>query len=97
MYYDVTIDERVKGIQYAQQPEFVQIVNKTEVRFVGSHVPHTLIRTAQGWECDCDKFNLIANSNYPSPYCAHVIAVERFIECTDGSTFKPGERMEAKQ
>jgi hypothetical protein len=78
-YYDTVIDERVKGFQYAQQPGLVTMINETEARFVGSYVPHTLLYTSTGWKCDCDKYQLIANSDYPSPYCAHVIAVERFV------------------
>lgn len=82
-YYDTVLDERIKGFQYAQQPGLVHMVNDVEAHFLGGHVPHTLLRTNSGWRCDCAKYNLIANSDYPSPYCAHVIAVERFVACSE--------------
>ncbi len=79
-YYDATSDERIKGFHYAEQPECVQLVNDTEAHFIGSYIPHKLLKTDTGWKCDCDKYALMANSNYPSAFCAHVIAVEKVLK-----------------
>ena len=77
MYYDTVIDERVKGFQYAQQPDRLQHINENAVSFLGNHSLHTLCRTESGWKCNCNKYQLVAGCNYEPPFCAHVIAVER--------------------
>ncbi len=80
MFNSIVNDERIKGFQFAQQPERIERLSATEVRFTGDGVQHMLSRLNGSWACSCRSFGRIASSGYPVAYCAHVIAVEKLVD-----------------
>ena len=78
MFYDLVIDERIKGFAYALEPDRLKRLSERQVEFNGRHETHILHLNGCGWECDCAKYGLIARGGC-TPYCAHVIAAEKLL------------------
>jgi len=77
------IEERIKGWEYATQPERLAIQNNGTLRFCGNHRFHTLTLSVDGWTCDCEAFRRFLSLG---GWCRHTLAAGRILIAVDAGT-----------
>ncbi|HLF29017.1 MAG TPA: hypothetical protein VJG32_22040 [Anaerolineae bacterium] len=74
------IEERIKGFEYATQPDRLAVLSTGDMAFCGNHRLHILTPSANGWACNCEtywRFLLLGG------WCRHTVAVERILAAMD--------------
>jgi hypothetical protein len=78
MIWDLT-EERIKGFEYANEPERLQVPEPKHWVFEGRHTNHDIRVTPAGLVCDCAAFWRSCEIPYGG-WCRHTIAAERILE-----------------
>ena len=82
MWWD-QVEERIKGWEYATQPERLAIQGNGALLFRGNHRIHTLTPCETGWTCDCEtsrRFLCVGG------WCRHTLAAARILTALDAGT-----------
>ncbi len=87
MYWDI-IEERIKGFDYAKEPQRLCLNVANQATFEGRHKIHILSHVNDVWTCKCFAYQslkvLPGNS-----WCRHTIAVERILNALEASACPP--------
>lgn len=87
-FYSDLQDERIKGFNYATEPDRILVIGHDVVKFRGHQQQYLLRHVESEWICNCTRFQEIRSAGY-APFCRHVIGTERILEAQTSNTLRP--------